>query len=67
MPKIVKYGCFGDTDMYPVKEDSNIELWVKWDDVKNLIKDVEATCNCSKCLSARAGYPVKSIDDYYKD
>jgi hypothetical protein len=25
------------------------------------------TCNCTKCLSARAGHYVKSIDDYYKE
>ena len=24
-------------------------------------------CDCTKCLSKRAGHYVKSVDDYYKD
>lgn len=34
---------------------------------KEIADKVSALCNCSKCLSARLGKKVKSVEDYYKE
>jgi len=36
----IKFGCFGDGDMYPVKEEADCQKWIKEQDVLEHLKEL---------------------------
>lgn len=61
-----KFGCFGDSDMYPVKEEADCQKWVKEEDVlehlKELNKQIDEIDDVFKAeIYPRLGYSAQRL------